>query len=144
MLNLKLMSYYKRTTYYVIFNFVMARFLLWTVPWLNLYVDNVWDHGNDHTLYIYINYLYLLNTIQWILVKAPRAQTHRHAQCFSCVEDSCYILFSLFPIASLHTDLSWFKKEQYCISTDVNIYLMTCDKYCSTISKYIWMYAVPK
>jgi hypothetical protein len=60
----------------------MPHFLLWTVPWLNLYVDNVWVHGNDQTLYICINYLYLLNTIQWILVKVPRAQTHRHAQCF--------------------------------------------------------------
>jgi hypothetical protein len=43
---------------------------------------HIWVHGNDHTLYIYINYLYLLNTIQWILVKVPRTQTHRHAQCF--------------------------------------------------------------
>jgi hypothetical protein len=48
---------------------------------------NIRVYGNDHTLYIYINYLYLLNTIQWILVNVPKTQNHRPAQCFPGVEE---------------------------------------------------------
>ena len=59
-----------------------------------------------HCIYIYIIYLYLLNTIQWILVKVSRTQTHRPAKCFPGVENSCYVFFSLFLLASLQTNLS--------------------------------------
>ena len=79
----------------------MAHFLLWTVPWLNLYVDNVWVHGNDQTLYIYINYIFVehntVDTGESFQSSNPQTYT-----VFPCVEDSCYILFSLFSLASLH------------------------------------------
>ena len=53
-----------------------------------------WVHGNDHTLYIFINYLYLFNAILWKLMKVPRAQTHSTTQCFLDVDDSCYIFLN--------------------------------------------------
>ena len=94
-----------------------------------------------------INYLYLLNTIQRILVKVPRAHTHRPTQCFPHVEDSSYILFNLFSFAALQNESFLIQKRKIlhiyrCLL--IIICLMICEKYWSTISKYMWMYAVPK
>ena len=76
---------------------------------LNLYVDNMhvlrhlWyaniclgSRQRSYTVYVYTNYLYLLNSIEWILVKVHRAQIHSTTQCIPDVDDICYILFNLF------------------------------------------------